>query len=80
MRPKKIKYKSEQEKLKNWYKKQFYWVFKKECSVCGSEFYTLWDNQVVCNCKDCKTKQEATNHEIVPTDGLTPLRLYFDET
>lgn len=53
---KKGNYTKQQEKLKRWYDKEFYWVQKKNCPVCGSEFYTLDSGQTVCKNGICETK------------------------
>ncbi len=57
---KKESYKKQQERLKRWYDKEFYWVQKKNCHVCGSEFYTLDSEQIVCKNGICETKAEKT--------------------
>ena len=54
---------NKQELLKRWYDKYGTGVFKKNCSVCGTEFYTVNSNQLVCDQKKCKAKREIMQQE-----------------
>ena len=54
---------NKQERLKRWYDKYASGVYKKNCSVCGTEFYALFDNETVCDQKKCKAKWEAMKQE-----------------
>ena len=57
------KSKSRQELLKHWYDKDFWGVYKLNCSVCGTEFYTVNSNQTVCDQVKCKAKWESMQRE-----------------
>lgn len=50
---------NKQDRLKRWYDRYSSGVFKKNCSVCGAEFYALFDNEMVCEKEKCKTKWKA---------------------
>ena len=54
---------NKQERLKHWYEKHGSDVFKKNCSVCGAEFYALFSNQLVCDNETCKSKWKAMQRE-----------------
>ena len=51
--------KPDQKTLKRWHEKHSYWVHEKNCTVCGSTFYTLFTNQAVCDKKDCQKKEKG---------------------
>lgn len=58
-----MKRETKHEKYKRWYEKGFWWVDKKECAVCGSEFYTLFNDQRICDQKTCKKRWDALEQE-----------------
>jgi len=51
-----VKNKKSQEKLKRWYEKGFWGVYKLNCPVCGTDYYTVNNNQPICNQEKCKIK------------------------
>ena len=55
--------KKQQEKYKRWYDKQLWGVYKRNCPVCGAEFYTVRSNQVTCDNETCKAKWETMQRE-----------------
>jgi len=62
-----MKKKKGQDRLKHWYDKGFWGVYKLNSPVCGSEFYTVNSNQQVCDQEKCKTKWNAIHQEIEET-------------
>ena len=57
--------KIDQKTLKRWYDKGFPWTYKRDCAVCGAEFYTQSAIQMVCDKEKCRTKWEerSSTHE-----------------
>ncbi len=53
------KYEKEQEKLKRWFEKDFFWVYKRTCSVCEAEFYTHNLNDTVCHHGECDMNRKG---------------------
>ena len=52
-------YEKEQEKLKRWYDKYHYWVYKRNCTVCGNEFYTNRESEFICHHGKCKVSRKT---------------------
>lgn len=59
------KKKADQKTLQKWHEKGFWWVFNKECTLCGAEFYTLDQSQI--NCNKCEAK--SANSKKRKNDG-----------
>ena len=53
------RYEKEQERLKRWYEKDFFWVYKRTCSVCGAEFYTHGINDTICHHGECDANRKG---------------------
>ena len=62
------KYEKEQEKLKRWYEKDFFWVYKRTCSVCGAEFYTHGINDSICHHGECDANRKAKRNRTQKKD------------
>ena len=58
-----MKKKNGQDRLKRWYEKGFWGVYKLNCPVCGIDFYTVNSNQQVCGQEKCRTKWEIKQQE-----------------
>ena len=62
-----MKKKKGQDRRKRWYDKGFWGVYKLNCPVCGTEFYTVNSNQPVCGQEKCRTKWENEHRETEKT-------------
>ena len=58
-----MKKKKEQDRLKRLYDKGFWGVYKLNCPICGTDYYTVNSNQQVCSHKRCRTKWEIMQQE-----------------
>ena len=58
-----MKNKKDKDRLKRWYDKGFWGVYKLNCPICGTEFYTVNRNQPVCDLEKCRTKWEIMQQE-----------------
>ena len=66
-----MKNNKEQEKLRRWYSKGFWGVYRKTCPVCGAEYFTLFSEQTVCNDRICEMKFiEMTQKQELEQNGL----------
>ena len=61
-------YEKEQEKLRRWFGKDFFWVYKRSCSECGAEFYTHNMNDTVCHHGECKGNRKKKTKQITVED------------
>ncbi len=64
-----MKKKKGQDRLKHWYDKGFWGVYKLNCPVCGSEFYTVNSNQQVCDHEKCKAKWHTMQSDAEQKNG-----------